>query len=62
MTIRIELENDSDGHRWTVNSIPGSQKVRGSNPLGSTIFEIKSLLSMGSLAPPVALTSNLTAY
>ena len=40
ITIRFELENDSGGRWWTVNSRSGSQKVRGSNPLGSTNFEI----------------------
>ena len=35
-----ELENDSGGLQWTANSVPGSQKVRGSNPLGSTKFLI----------------------
>ncbi len=32
----FRLENDSAGLRWTVNRVHGIQKVRGSNPLGST--------------------------
>ncbi len=34
----FRLENDSAGLRWTVNRVHGIQKVRGSNPLGSTRF------------------------
>ena len=37
LQFRSELENDCGGRWWTVNPMPGSQKVRGSNPLGSTI-------------------------
>jgi len=33
-----ELENDSGGLQWTANPMPGSQKVRGSKPLGCTKF------------------------
>ena len=36
--VRSELENDSGGLQWAANYVPGSQKVRGSNPLGSTKF------------------------
>jgi hypothetical protein len=35
--VRFELENDAGGHRWTFYQRHGIQKVRGSNPLGSTI-------------------------
>jgi hypothetical protein len=34
--VGIELENDPSGLWWTLVLVPGSQKVRGSNPLGST--------------------------
>ena len=37
IAIRFELENDPGGLRWTLYRGHGIQKVRGSNPLGSTI-------------------------
>ena len=37
--VGIELENDPSGLWWTLVLVPGSQKVRGSNPLGSTKSE-----------------------
>ncbi len=36
VNVRSELENDSAGLWWTIILRPGSQKVRGSIPLGST--------------------------
>jgi hypothetical protein len=36
--VAFELENDAGGLRWTLYPRHGIQKVRGSNPLGSTKF------------------------
>ena len=33
---RSQFENDTGGFWWTVYLVHGIQKVRGSNPLGST--------------------------
>ena len=38
LKVRSELENDSGGRWWTTYLVHGIQKVRGSNPLGSTKF------------------------
>ncbi len=45
----FELENDSGGLWRTVNRVHGIQKVRGSNPLGSTKF----LIQKRDWVPPV---------
>jgi hypothetical protein len=58
--VRFELENDARGPLWTFYWRHGIQKVRGSNPLGSTrIFEYE--------VAPVAVTiggwgGRLTGY
>ena len=49
ITIRFELENNCGGPRRTLHRLPGSQKVRGSNPLGSTKFLRSDLLAAVSL-------------
>ena len=38
ITVRFELENDPSGFLRTIYLEHGIQKVRGSNPLGSTKF------------------------
>ena len=42
ISVRFELENDPDGLWWTIIPRHGIQKVRGSNPLGSTKFRIRN--------------------
>ena len=56
---RVELENDPGGLCWTVYRVHGIQKVRGSNPLGSTKFLNTKLRSA---LPIVACATSLTAY
>ena len=52
----VELENDSGGLRWTFYLRHGIQKVRGSNPLGSTKFlNTRSPPFAGLRASPAAL-------
>jgi len=50
ITIRFELENDAGGLRWTGYQRHGIQKVRGSNPLGSTKFLNTKLFREAGLA------------
>jgi hypothetical protein len=70
--VTLELENDSGGLWWTLYRRHGIQKVRGSNPLGSTSqLEIKCARTLapvsrlwgrcnahGSGADPFGITSN----
>ena len=61
---RVELENDSGGLWRTVNHVHGIQKIRGSNPLGSTIRSVYRIGPRRGLSAPASedLTSTFTPY